>query len=69
MSFVEEIINSMNQALSLIKGYRELVLEKGQGLIDFVTYLFTKCLPAEFQGFILFLLFLLLIRGFLRYIQ
>ena len=68
MSFITEIETLFNQIGSLIGGYIELIQQKGKGLIDFVTYIFTKCIPEEFQGLILFLLILSIIRGYIKYI-
>lgn len=68
MSFIMEIETLFNQIGSLIDGYIELIQQKGKGLIDFVTYIFTKCIPEEFQGLILFLLILSIIGGYIKYI-
>lgn len=68
-SLVTEIKTLFEQMMSLIDGYLELILQEGKGLIDFVSYIFTKCIPVEFQGFILFLLILSIIGAYIKYIK
>lgn len=61
MSYTEEISNVFKYLTSLIGDYIDIVTDRQDGIIAFVTHLFTKCLPYELQGFIIFGLFLLLI--------
>lgn len=61
MSLTEEVSNVFQYLTSLIGDYIEIIKDRGDGIIAFVTHLFTKCLPYELQGFIIFGLFLLLI--------
>ena len=69
LSFVTEIETLFKQLSSLAEGYLELALEKGKGLLEFVNYIFTKCLPDEYQGLFLFLFVLLILLGYLRHVK
>lgn len=61
MSFTEQISNWFNYLTSLIGDYIEIMSTREDGIIAFVNHLFTRCVPYELQGFILFGLCLLFI--------
>ena len=69
MSYIEDIKALFDQAMSIIKGYIELIVNAKNGLLDFTNYFFTRCMPTEFQGLFLFLLILLIVLGYLRHIK